>query len=141
MSSPNPAKVRTEGSRPLEVTIVAILVWAEGVLYVIAGMILLMNLKNADLAARAGGMELMVPLALTAFVIALTFLGASGGLLRGNTWTRLLITVLMSISIVFAIYVISGGERVLGGALIALFALGAIVLLWTPRASAYFKLR
>ena len=111
-----------EGKRPRAVTIVAILVWAECLLYVVAGMIILANLDNAEVVMRAGGIELARPLAIVAFVVALLFLGASGGLLRGTRLALLIVTVLMTVSIFLAAYVISGGERVLGGSLIAAFA-------------------
>jgi hypothetical protein len=116
-------------------------VWAERVLYVVAGMIILVNLDNADLVMRAGGTELARPLAITSFAVALVLLGASGGLLRGTRLASLVITVVMTISIIVAAYVLSGGERILGGILIAAFAVAALILLWLPRSAAYFRRR
>lgn len=125
--------------RPLGVTTVSILVWIEGLLYVVAGMIILMNLDNADVVERVGGADLAIPAALATFGVALAFLGLSGGLLRGTGWTRIVITVLLIVSSAVAVYVISGGTRVLGGTLIAAVAVLGLTLLWIPSSSAYFR--
>jgi hypothetical protein len=128
-----------EVRRPRGVTVVAILVWVEGLFYVAAGMVILVNLENPGMLDRVGGADLAIPAALASFGVALAFLGLSGGLLRGTSWSRVLVAVLLLVSLVLAVYVISGGVRIFAGILIAAVAVLALILLWTPRASVYFR--
>jgi hypothetical protein len=123
------------GRRPGGVTLVAVLVIINGILGIIGGVVAI----AAVAAAGAGG---AIVLAIIPLVLGvLTFLvGLS--LLRGGQIARGLTTVVLVIDLAFAIFAIFqnlGSASIWSPIVSGALALIGIVLLWTRRASEFFR--
>jgi len=117
-------------SRPLGVTLVAIIAWLSGAWSIVQGIIaLIQGIPTWNVFAAW----------VTIFIGAITIL-VSVGLLRGDPSSRLVVTI------VFAVNVVVNGATAAGGGLpwavaippIVLGLLG-IILLFTPRANRFFR--
>jgi hypothetical protein len=123
------------GRRPGGVTLVAVLVILNGVLQIVGGVLALAGLAAAG--AGGGAVVAVIPLVLG----ILTFLvGLS--LLRGGQIARGLTTVVLAIDLAYAIFGIfqsMGSSAIWSPILSGVLALIGIILLWTKRASAFFR--
>jgi hypothetical protein len=123
------------GRRPGGVTLVAVLVILNGVLQTIGGILALAGLA----AAGAGGVAVVgiIPLVLGILTI---LVGIS--LLRGGQIARGLTTIVLVIDLAYAVFGLfqtAGTSAMWSPILSGLLALIGIILLWTRRASAFFR--
>jgi len=123
------------GRRPGGVTLVAVLVIITGILQIVGGVLALAGL--AAVGAGGGAIVAVIPLVLG----ILTFLvGLS--LLRGGQIARALTTVVLAIDLAYAIFGIfqsAGASAIWSPVVSGVLALIGIILLWTRRASAFFR--
>ena len=123
------------GRRPGGVTLVAVLVIINGILEIIGGV-----LGLAGLAVVGAGALVAVPVVALVLGILTFLVGLS--LLRGGQIARGLTTVVLAVDLAFAIFAIfqnAGSSTVWSPIVSGVLALIGIVLLWTRRASEFFR--
>jgi hypothetical protein len=123
------------GRRPGGVTLVAVIVVISGILQLLGGI-----LGIAGVAAIGAGAIVALPIIAVVLGILTILVGLS--LLRGGQIARAITTIVLAIDLAFAILGIfqsvgtsSIWSPIVSGAL----ALLGIILLWTRRASAFFR--
>jgi hypothetical protein len=125
----------------LGVTLVAIAVWVQGLLYVASGLYYGFGLTDETFLAEHGG-ETVTWLRLLGNILGgLVLFVVTSGILRGNAGTRIILTVFLAVSFVGSVIVASFGYLVPLEIVAAVLAVIAIVLLWTPRATEFFRLQ
>jgi hypothetical protein len=137
MTSPWTAPAR----RPAGVTFIAILTFLIAFASMVRGFLAIFgngsSLNPSDLAGSTGTAYGWVELGLG---ILIAVVGA--GLLRGSGLARLLVTALMVVRIIAAIWVVlafSGAAAVLASVLIGGIAVIVLLLLWNGRSDAFFN--
>ncbi|MGN6326574.1 hypothetical protein [Pseudolysinimonas sp.] len=127
------------GRRPGGVTLVAILVILNGLLGVLVGVLGLAGVAIAGVPALAVLPVIPLVLGILTFLVGIS-------LLRGGQIARGLTTVVLAIDLAFAIYGVfqavvagAGGGSLWSPIVSGVLALIGIVLLWTRRASAFFR--
>lgn len=122
--------------RPIGVTIVAIVVWLNGLLQVLGAATALFAFAGLDAGAA------LVTTAVLSLLLGVIALVLGVGLLRGSPTVRGLVTVLLLLSIANAVFAVflSPAQAVTPVLTIVLAAVG-IVMLWTGRASEFFSRR
>jgi hypothetical protein len=133
----------TTQRRPAGVTFVALVTFVVAFASMVRGFLAVFgvasDLNPADLSGTAGTAYGWVELGL-GVVIALV--GAA--LMRGGSWARLLVTALMVVRVIAAIWValtFGGAGGVLASVIIGGFAVIVLLLLWNGRADAFFAAR
>jgi uncharacterized membrane protein (UPF0136 family) len=119
------------GTRPGGVTLVAVLAWISGAANIVAGLLLFIAAIMAPQAFWYG----LIQLALGIITIIVSF-----GLLRGRNRARIVVTVVFVLSLISAVFVILFQQaQVWSGIVSGIAVLIGLVLLWTPRASQFFR--
>jgi hypothetical protein len=119
------------GIRPLSVTIISIIAAVAGVLQVVSGFLLIFDWEVSSVWQGT------VDVALGFLVLIIGLL-----LLRGNPLARKVATVVLGLSILASIittFLVSPSWTWAGGLLAGVLAIVALILLWTPRASRFFR--
>ena len=119
------------GNRPISVTIIALIAAVGGVLQVISGFLLIFDWETGSV--WQGTIDVAVGFLVLIFGLLL---------LRGSRLARLLATAVLVLSIVASLltgFLVPPGWTWAGGLVAGLLALVALVLLWTPRASRFFR--
>lgn len=130
-------------TRPGGVTLVAVLTWISGLLSIIGGGALIIVRDDADVQRSTGAeSSTLVIVGLVSIIIGLVTIAVANGLLRGSGFARFLVTVLMLLEIVAGIYMIVKlpGQGVSAWVNIVIGVV-VILLLWSGRASAFFRAR
>lgn len=132
----------TAPARPGSVTTVVVLTWIVAILTIIGGVALLLlsddTLSQAGIAKGTattfGWVEIVLGV-----VVALVAMG----LARGSNGARMLVTILMIVRIVAAVWiaVAVGSSAVWSAVATGILALIILGLLWNAKASAYFASR
>ncbi|GAA2081013.1 hypothetical protein GCM10009840_15830 [Pseudolysinimonas kribbensis] len=123
------------GRRPGGVTLVAVLVVINGVLEILAGVL---GLAGVALA----GVPLLAFLPIIPLVLGILTILVGISLLRGGQIARGITTVVLVLDLAFAIFAIVqnlGSGNVWSGVVSGVLALIGIILLWTRRASEFFR--
>ncbi|MDQ0893991.1 hypothetical protein [Agromyces ramosus] len=119
------------GPRPGGVTLVAVIAWINGLLALIAG-ILLLTAGPADAAVTTA--------AWVQIVIGVITILVGIGLLRGNNFARILATIVFVLNLGWAIYVaIAIPGQIWSAIITGLLALIGLVLLYSARANEFFR--
>jgi hypothetical protein len=125
--------------RPGNVTIVAVLAWISGALDVFSGTLLLFQTSVNATVDQFGGPSQLIASALLTILIGVVVIVVGVGVLRGNSASRIAITIFEILSIVgsvfFAIVYPAGA---IGEYFSIAFAAIVLLLLWTRRASEFF---
>ncbi len=124
-------------TRPAGVTLVAVIVWIDGLLQIIGAILGLIGLGAVAEASRGAAAALLI----VSLIIGVITIAAGVGLLRGSNVARVLVTIFLVLSIAKAIYSLVSGGAVAQPIITALLALIGIILLFTGRASAFFRSR
>lgn len=119
--------------RPGGVTFVAILTWIQGALNVLAG--ILAVVIGSAVPTTAGTAAVVI--GILTIVIGLVVVVIARGLLSGKSSSRVIVTVFMVLSLASAVWATLQGQT--GNILTGLVALVIIILLWTGRASTFFR--
>ncbi|WP_353826656.1 DUF7144 family membrane protein [Agromyces sp. SYSU T0242] len=128
-----------QGSRPVTVTIIAVLAFIAGALDMVSGIILLFLLPVQDVVDGFGGTGQLIAAAIGSIVVGLITAVLAGGLLRGSQVARLVVTVLQVLSLIGSLFLAVAylgfpvGEWI--GVAVSVVVL---ILLWTPKSSAFF---
>ncbi|KZE95757.1 hypothetical protein AVP42_00031 [Agromyces sp. NDB4Y10] len=129
-----------QGNRPVTITIIGVLAFIAGLIDLVSGVILFFLLPNEEVVAGFGGSGGLIAAAIGSIIVGLITAGLAGGLLRGSSVARMIVTVLQVLSLIGSLFMavaylgIPVGEW-LGLAVSAL----VLILLWTPKASAFFR--
>ena len=119
------------GTRPGGVTLVAVIAWINGLLALIAGIIVL---------TAGGGDAALATVGWVQVVIGVITILVGIGLLSGNNLSRILATIVFVLNLGSAIYVMFAAPGQLWSAIISgLLALIGLVLLYSARANEFFR--
>lgn len=134
-----------EGSirRPTGVTIVAVLAWISGALDLISGILLFLLLPVPEVVDQFNGTGGLITSAIGSVIIGLIVVIVAGGLLNGNNASRLIVTVIEVLSLIGSLFLVWAyyGNRpeVVAEWAGILVSLVVLILLWSRKASAYFR--
>jgi len=123
------------GKRPGGVTLVAILVVLNGILEILGGVLGLTGVAIAGLGSLA-----ILPVIALVLGILTVLVGVS--LLRGGQIARGLTTLVLAVDLAFAVWGIIdnvGSSQIWSPIVSGALALLGIILLWTRRASVFFR--
>ena len=123
--------------RPAGVTVVAVIVWIQGLLTAIGGLLSLLGAPTHGAQATA-----YLTAGIIGIVLGLVTIAVGAALLRGSNGARILTTIVLVISLLNAVYTLvvlplNAWSPIVNG----LLALIGIALLYTRRASAFFRSR
>ena len=119
------------GMRPIGVTLISVIAAVAGVLQVISGFLLIFDWEVSSVWQGT----LDVALGFLVLIVGLL-------LLRGNPLARKVATVVLALSIIASIittFLVPPSWTWAGGLLAGALAIVALILLWTPRASRFFR--
>lgn len=126
--------------RPGGVTLVAVLTWISGLFDIISGSLLLFQTSVDATVEQFGGSSQLIASALFTILVGVVVIVVAVGLLRGNNASRIVITVFQMISIVGSVFLAIAYPP---GAIAEYFSIAiaviVLILLWTRRASAFFR--
>ncbi|WP_173923425.1 hypothetical protein [Agromyces sp. Marseille-P2726] len=126
--------------RPGGVTLVAVLTWISGLLDIVSGSLLLFQTSVSATVEQFGGESQLIASALLTILIGVVVIVVAVGLLRGNNASRILITIFEMLSIIGSVFLAIAYPA---GAIAEYFSIAVAVivlfLLWTRRASAFFR--
>ena len=126
--------------RPGGVTLVAVLTWISGLFDIIGGSLLLFQTSVDATVERFGGSSQLIASALFTILVGVVVIVVAVGLLRGNNASRIVITVFQMISIIGSVFLAIAYPA---GAIAEYFSIAiaviVLLLLWTRRASAFFR--
>jgi hypothetical protein len=119
------------GPRPGGVTLVAVIAWINGVLFVIGGVLILIAATDVPVAVTA---------AWVGIVIGVITILVGVGLLRASNFARILATIVFVVNLGSAIFTMFAAPDQLWSAIInALLALVGLILLYSARANEFFR--
>ena len=128
------------GTRPGGVTFIAVLVWIQGALDILAGILLLVGQNVEGAADSFGGRGGLVTTAILYILIGVVIILVARGLLRGSRGARLVVTVVEVITLAGAVFLlIASPPQALSAIVTGAVALLVILLLWTGRAATFFR--
>ena len=127
-------------ARPAGVTVVAVLAWISGLLDIIGGTLLLFQTSVASTVEQFGGASQLIASALLEILIGVVVIVVAIGLLRGNAASRVVITIFQILSIIASVFfAIAYPAGAIGEYFSIAVAAIVLLLLWTGRASAFFR--
>ncbi|MCK8609241.1 hypothetical protein [Agromyces sp. C10] len=129
-----------QGNRPVTITIIGVLAFIAGLIDLVSGAILFFLLPNEEVVAGFGGSGGLIAAAIGSIIVGLITAGLAGGLLRGSSVARMIVTVLQVLSLIGSLFMAVAYLGIPVGEWLGL-AVSAVVLilLWTPKASAFFR--
>jgi hypothetical protein len=122
--------------RPGSVTFVAVLTYLNGILNVIAGVVILFT-RDQLAGGNGGALAGVTTAAIISILLGVIVIVVARGLLRGSPGARAVVTVVMIIDILNGL-LMGFTSQVTGGVIQILWSLLIIVLLYTRRANAFF---
>jgi uncharacterized membrane protein len=123
------------GSRPVGVTIVAVLAWISGFFSILGG--ILMIISGLEVASMPR--EALIVAAVISIIVGIVVIIVSFGLFRGSNVARIITTVVFVLNIVNAIVQMFTGTQSIWTALLsALPSIIGVILLYTKPANAFF---
>ncbi|SDS94457.1 hypothetical protein [Microterricola viridarii] len=126
-------------SRPVGVTVVAVIAWVSGAGNLITGILLLLQINNTELVEGFGGAVPFLTLAIAVTILGAVILIVAGGLFTGINGARVVMTIFQVLSIVGAVFLTQLALWLIWVAVVSiLVSVAVLVLLYTGRANAYF---
>jgi hypothetical protein len=126
--------------RPGGVTLVAVLTWISGALDILGGTILLFQTSIASTVEQFGGASQLIATAIFSILIGAVVIVVAVGLMRGSSGARIVVTIFEALSIMSSIFLaIAYPAGAIGEYFGVAISLVIIALLWTRRASAFFR--
>ncbi len=137
------APVETRVSRPVSVTVIAVLAILSGVVAFLAGLGVAAASVTTDLADETNaGPGVIAYLVLWCLVAGICQAVAGAFVFRAAGWARVLLTVLLVVHILLnGINAATRLDKSGGVLFVTIFAVPAILLLWTRSANAWFDRR
>jgi uncharacterized membrane protein len=125
-------------SRPVGVTVVAVLAWISGFFSILGGILLLIS----GLEVASMSREALIVAAVISIIVGIVVIIVSFGLFRGSNVARTITTVVFVLNIINAIVQIFTGTQSIWTALLsALPSIIGVILLYTKPANAFFGRR
>lgn len=122
-------------SRPAGVTLVAVIVWIQGLFTLIGGILALIGAPMTG--TMAGG---YFTIAIISIILGIVTVAVGVGLLRGTNIARVLTTIVLILSLANAVYsIIANPASVVTPLISAVLAVIGLILLYTGRANDYFR--
>ncbi len=122
-------------SRPVGVTIVAVLAWISGFFSILGG--ILMIVSGLEVASMSR--EALIVAAVISIIVGIAVIIVSFGLFRGSNVARIITTVVFVLNIVNAVVQMFTGSQSLWTALLsALPSIIGVILLYTKAANSFF---
>ena len=126
--------------RPGGVTLVAVFAWISGLLDIVGGSLLLFQTSVDATVEQFGGPSQLIASALLEILIGVVVIVVAIGLLRGNNASRVVITIFQIISIIGSVFLaIAYPAGAIGEYFSIALAAIVLILLWTGRASSFFR--
>lgn len=128
--------------RPAGVTLIAVLAWIEGAFNILAGVLMLVFQHEPSVRSAWSSSSSLITSAILTILFGVVVVLIAGGLLRGSGGARLVVTIIQVLSIAadaFTAWTFPG--QFAWAAISALISLIVIILLWTGRASDFFRSR
>ncbi|MGI9822004.1 DUF7144 family membrane protein [Agromyces sp. Marseille-Q5079] len=127
-------------ARPAGVTVVAVIAWLSGAIDIVVGTIMFLQASAIAVAPEWAGAGAVYTSAILSIILGIITVVVAVGLLSGNAAARLIVTVVQVLSIISSLFVIvaSWGDPI-GEWLSILIALIVVLLLWSRRASRFFR--
>lgn len=126
--------------RPGGVTFVAVLVWIVGALDILAGVLLLFQTNDPTIGEAFGGSAGLVTSAILSILIGLVSIIVAGGLLRGNSAARAIVTVVQVLSIAGSVWLaIAVPANAVSEVLGIVISVIVLIFLWSRRANEFFR--
>ena len=126
--------------RPGGVTVAAVLVLAAGAIDIISGVILLVQPDAPEIAATFGGRGGVTGVAIGSIVIGAILVILALGVWRGNSASRMIVTVLEAFSLISSLFLaVAYLGTAVGEWIGVLISAVILILLWTKQSSAYFS--
>lgn len=123
------------GSRPIGVTIVAVLAWISGLFSIIGGILLIIS--GLETTGQPRG--LVITTAVISILIGIVIIIVSLGLFRGSNGARTITAIIFALNILNAVVQLFQRTESLWTAILsALPAIVGLVLLYTKDANAFF---
>jgi hypothetical protein len=113
------------GTRPVGVTVIAVITWINGAIGIANGVIGLLG---------GGGTAAWISLALGVLVLAVGV-----GLLNGKPIARILATIVFALTVAAAVYSLFNGGTLWSAIGTGGLSLLALILLYTARSNSFFK--
>ncbi|MEJ3403958.1 hypothetical protein WDJ51_04375 [Rathayibacter sp. YIM 133350] len=127
-------------TRPGGVTFIAVLIWIQGALDVLGGVLLLIAQGVEGAADPFGGPAGLITSAIVSILLGLIIIVVARGLLRGSRGARTVVTVIEVLTLLSAVFLaFAAPAQFLSSVLTGLIALVVILLLWTGRAASFFR--
>jgi hypothetical protein len=127
-------------SRPGGVTFVAVLTWISGALDILGGTLLLFQTSIAATVEQFGGASQLIASAIFSILIGAVVIVVAVGLWRGSAGARVVVTIVEVLSIMSSVFLaIAYPAGAIGEYISIAFALIIIAMLWTRRASSFFR--
>lgn len=124
-----------DSSRPVGVTIVAVLAWISGFFSILGG--ILMIVSGLEVASMPR--EALIVAAVISIIVGIVVIIVSFGLFRGSNVARIITTVVFVLNIINAIVQMFTGTQSIWTALLsALPSIIGVILLYTKPANAFF---
>ena len=126
--------------RPIGVAIVAVLAGLSGVVDVIAGILLMFEGGNPEVANALGGSGGVLWASIAGILLGVVVLALSFGIGLGRWVARMIVTVLEALSLIQSLFLaVANLGNPVGEWASVLFSAIVMILLWTRPASAYFR--
>lgn len=124
-----------DSSRPVGVTIVAVLAWISGFFSILGG--ILMIVSGLEVASMPR--EALIVAAVISIIVGIVVIIVSFGLFRGSNVARIITTVVFVLNIINSIVQLFTGTQSIWAALLsALPSIIGVILLYTKPANAFF---
>ncbi|HVX08589.1 DUF7144 family membrane protein [Humibacter sp.] len=126
--------------RPLGVTLIAVLAWIEGAFNILAGVLLLVFQHEPSVSSAWSSSASLITSAILTILFGVVVVLVAGGLLRGSSGARIIVTIVQILAIVADAFTAwAFPDQFAWSAVSALISLIIIILLWTGRASDFFR--
>lgn len=127
-----------DSSRPVGVTVVAVLAWISGFFSILGG--ILMIISGLEVASMPR--EALIAAAVVSIIVGIVVIIVSFGLFRGSNVARIITTVVFVLNIINSIVQLFTGTQSIWAALLsALPSIIGVILLYTKPANAFFARR
>ena len=139
-SSHEGAGISAAARRPLGVTLIAVLAWIEGALNIVAGVLLLVFQHEPSVRTAWSSSTSLITSAILSILFGVVVVLIAGGLLRGSSGARIVVTIVQLLAIAADAFTAwAFPDQFAWAAISALISLIIIILLWTGRASDFFR--
>lgn len=126
--------------RPSGVTLIAVLAYLSGAVNLVGGVLLLTQSGVPAVVDAFGDRGLLFTSAIIGILVGLVTFAVAGGLLRGNTAARAIITVVQVLGVLGGLWwLFASPGNTPADAIGVLLGILVLLLLWSRRANAFFR--